>query len=188
MVPLATFLMLCVSTAYGSEPTPTPNPGGILVDSDGDRIEIGPGGVVVEDADGSAVEIGNGGIRVKDEGRAGRGGPAAGVGRIDILDSEESRDVDCGGKELHVAGSENTLVVRNCSRVVVVGSENKIRMGRGSPALNVSGSDNVITAEELASVSTSGSDNVVTWTKPAAGMRGPNVSNAGSGNAISRKK
>ena len=104
------------------------------------------------------------------------------VASLDISGSRLKGTKSCSGGTATIAGNDNQLTLKKCSKVTVLGNRNKLKL-TGTAALVVKGNRNRVAAGLVKSISTIGNRNVVTY-KLGPKKKKPRISNLGKGNKI----
>lgn len=92
------------------------------------------------------------------------------VSPLTILDNGVARTIDCGGREIVVAGNRSQLTLTG-----------------DCPVVSVNGNHNQITISNAASIEIAGNENQVTWGAAVSGSA-PAIANAGRSNSITQGK
>ena len=86
-----------------------------------------------------------------------------------MLEDDREDTIDCGGREVSILGSRNTLHLRGSCPMVIV-----------------TGTDNVIDVDNTQRIRTTGDRNRVVWTSVIDGATTPRIENTGQQNRISK--
>ena len=145
--------------------------------NDGEKVEIKDGGIKVKDGD-KEINISEDGISIKsnneDDGKEPKDG-----------DKADSGDSKIAEKLILKGMNENKTIACEGRRILANGTGNRYKFTGECSALLVSGVGQTITVEKVGRINVNGTGNKITYAEGLDGKE-PKVSNAGTGNSISK--